>query len=192
MRAARLHDVVKCLRLLGKGRCQLVQHRVERIQREQRRQAHGSRKDVVGRLPVVHVVIGVDRGVLPKFPSQDLVGSVGDHLVAVHVQAYARSGLENIDHELIIPLAVDHFLGRLDDGVGTLLIHQAKFLIGLRGGPLHHPQGAYKLGMRAHAGNGEIVHRAHCLRAVIGLRWHLNKTQRVFFFAEFRHREAGS
>ncbi len=135
------------------------------------------------------MVVGVDRRVLPEFASQDLVGPVGDHLVGVHVHANARAGLKNIHDELAIPFAVDHFLGRLDDGVGALGIHQAKFFVGLGGGQLHHPQRADELGVRTQAGNGEIVHRARCLRAVIGLRWHLDKTQRVFLFAEFRHKE---
>ena len=90
-------------------------------------------------------------GILPQLSSQDLVGAIGDDLIGVHVQAYARARLKNIDHEFLIPLAVDHFLGRLDDGVGTLLIHQPEFLVGLRGSTLHHAQGADQLGMRAHA-----------------------------------------
>jgi hypothetical protein len=64
-------------------------------------------------------------GIFPQFASQDLVGPVGDALIAVHVQAYARARLKYIDHELAIPLAVDDFLGCLNDGVGPFLIHQA-------------------------------------------------------------------
>ena len=120
------------------------------IQREQRGQAHGSREDVVGRLPVVHVVVGVYVGVLSQLAAQDFVGPVGDDLVGVHVQAHARPGLENIDHELRIPLTVDYFLGGLDDGIGTLSVHQAEFLIGFRRGALHHAQGADELGMSTH------------------------------------------
>ena len=109
--------------------------------------------------------------------------------LAVHVQAYARPGLENIDHELSIPLAVDDFLGGLDDGIGTLGVHQAEFLVGFRGCSLDHPQGADELRIRMNIGNGEILHRTRCLRAVIGLCGHLDKTKRVFFFAEIRHKK---
>ena len=63
------------------------------------------------------------------------------------MQAYARASLENIDDELVSPLAVDHFLGGLDDGIGTLGIHQPELFVGFRGGALHHSQGAYEFGM---------------------------------------------
>ena len=102
-------------------------------------------KDVVGRLAIVHMVIGMDHCVLAELAAQNLVRPVGDHLVGVHVKADAGAGLEHVDHELLVPLAVDHFLRRLDDRVGALGVDQAKLLVGLRRRPLHHAEGANEL-----------------------------------------------
>ena len=142
--AAGLHDVVNCLAFSREGRGQLVEHGVELFERQQRGQPHGGGEDIVGGLPVVHVIVGVDVGVFAELASQDLVGAVGDDLIGVHVQADARAGLENIDDEFAVPFTVDDFLGGLDDGVGTFLIHQAEFFVGFRGGTLDHAQGADK------------------------------------------------
>ncbi len=187
--AAGLHDVVKGLRFFRECRRQVLEHRVQLVQRQQRGQPHRGREDIVGGLPVIHMVVGMKVGVFAQFPAQDFVGAIGDHFIGIHMQAYPCARLKNIDHEFRVPFAIDHFLGSLDNGVGALRIHQAEFLVGLRGGTLDHAQGADKRRMSAHPGDGEIVHRARCLRTVIGLGGHLDKTKRIFFFAEIRHED---
>ena len=46
---------------------------------------HGGGVGVVTALGLVHVVIGMDRRLAAQLSAQQLDGSVGDHLVGVHV-----------------------------------------------------------------------------------------------------------
>ena len=43
--------------------------------------------------------------VLAKLATENLRSTVGDDLVGVHVEADAGSGLENVDHKGVVPLA---------------------------------------------------------------------------------------
>ena len=49
--------------------------------------------------------------------AHDLGGSVGDDLVGIHVRGRAGPGLEDVEDEMVVKLAVDDLLGGLDDGV---------------------------------------------------------------------------
>jgi hypothetical protein len=49
-----------------------------------------------------------------------LRGDAGDHLVGVHVRAGARAGLEHVDRELLVVVAVGDPACRRDNGVGLL------------------------------------------------------------------------
>ena len=48
--------------------------------------------------------------VLAALAAQQLRGAIGDDLVAVHVKADARAGLENIDGKVFVPFAIDVLL----------------------------------------------------------------------------------
>ena len=58
-----------------------------------RRHVHGGGKHVVARLAAVHIVVGVHQALLAARAAQQLAGSVGQHLVEVHVGLRARAGL---------------------------------------------------------------------------------------------------
>lgn len=60
---------------------------------------HGAGEHVVAGLAAIDVIVGVRTRQAP------------DHLVDVHVRGCAAAGLENVDGELIIIRALDHFLG---------------------------------------------------------------------------------
>ena len=62
----------------------------------ERRQVDGGGEDVVRRLPHVHVVVRV----------HVVARERGDDLVRVHVRRRARAGLEDVDRELVVELAV--------------------------------------------------------------------------------------
>ncbi len=62
----------------------------------ERGEMHGRREDVVRALAHVDVVVRV----------HVLAGERGDHLVRVHVRARARAGLEDVDRELVVVLAL--------------------------------------------------------------------------------------
>ncbi len=117
---AGLHDVVELMAFGGEGGGEPIQDRVEIFEREQSAEAHGGGEDVVGGLAVVNVIVGVDEFVGAEGSAENLIGAVGDDLVRVHVEADAGAGLEDVDGELVVVVAVHlmDFGGGLDDGVG--------------------------------------------------------------------------
>ncbi len=65
---------------------------------------------VIGALPHVHMVVGMDRLVGPKpVAARQLDGPIADHLVGVHVAGSARTGLIDVHRKLIVQLALGHF-----------------------------------------------------------------------------------
>ncbi len=140
-------------------------------------------KHVIGGLAIIHVVIGVD-GVFAQLAAHQLRGAVGDDLIGVHVEAHAGAGLKHVDHKRLVPLAVHYFFGGLHDGVSALVIDQAQLLVGLRGGVLHHADGANQRGIGAHAGDGIVFHGARRLDAVINVSGNFLDADGIFFLAE--------
>ena len=72
VRAARLQDVVEFFAFLVKRGDEAVERGIKLLQLQQRRQPHGRRKNVVGGLPVVDVVVGMDVLVLAAHAAQQL------------------------------------------------------------------------------------------------------------------------
>ncbi len=97
-------------------------------------EADGGGDGVVGRLPHVDVVVGVDRLVGAFFTAQRHVGEVGDDFVAVHVVAGAGAGLKAVDDKLVEVRAADDFFAGGDDGVALVLAQPARLAVGARGG----------------------------------------------------------
>src|SRR5271169_6341490 len=82
-------------------------------------QMNGGGDGVVAGLAAVDVVVGMDQ-FAAALPSEQFTGAIRNDLVGVHVGRGAGAGLENIEHKLPVPLAVDDFLGGLDDGGGQI------------------------------------------------------------------------
>src|SRR6202035_346274 len=91
-------------------------------------------KGVVGRLRHVDVVMGMLGHAVGG-------GDARDHLVGVHVGAGARPGLEHVDRELLVVLAVGDFGGGGDDRVGLVGCQQPEVLVDLRASSLQQTQG---------------------------------------------------
>jgi len=102
---------------------------------------HGRRIGVVGRLAHIDVVVRVDGLLGAHLAAQHLDGAVRDHLVGVHVRLGARAGLPDREREVVVELAVDHLLGRGDDGRADLRVEAAQLHVGLGGGALDDAQG---------------------------------------------------
>jgi hypothetical protein len=120
--AAGFQDIVELFPFLGQFRGQQPHLGHQFVQQENGRQPHGGGEDVVGGLPEVDVVVGVDDRVVAAFAAQDFNGAVADDLVGVHVEADTGAGLVDINHELVVKLAGDDFVGGLGNGPGPLLI----------------------------------------------------------------------
>src|SRR6476620_141694 len=87
---------------------------------------HGGRKNVVRRLPHVHVVV---RGHV-------LAGERCHDLVGVHVRRGPRTGLENVDRELIVQLARSDPVASLGDALRLVVVQQTELRVHPRGGSL--------------------------------------------------------
>ena len=121
--AAGLDDVGEALRLLLQRRLQPAHRRQQVVGHlAQRRQVDGGGEDVVGGLAHVDVIVGVGA----------VAGEVGDHLVGVHVRGGAGAGLEDIDRELVVVLALGDCGARRGDPLGQLGVEEAQLGVGLR------------------------------------------------------------
>ena len=146
--AAGLDDVGELLRLR-------LERRLERAHRRQqvvgdlveRRQVDGGGEDVVGGLAHVDVVVGVG----------PVAGEVGDHLVGVHVRGGAGAGLEDVDRELVVVLAVGDRVAGLGDPLGEVGVEHAELAVGRRRRRLEPAQPADHRHRHPLAGDREVV-----------------------------------
>ena len=104
---------------------------------------HGRRIGVVRRLAHVDVVVGMHGLLRAHLAAQHLDGAVGDHLVGVHVRLGAGAGLPDDQREVIVELAVDHFLRGRDDGLADLRVEAAERHVGFGGGALDDAERAH-------------------------------------------------
>ena len=167
--------------LKGGGQC--VEDGVKFFQLQQRRYAHRGGKNVIGGLAVIYVVIGMD-SVFAQLAAHVFRSAIRDDLIGVHVEANAGAGLKHVHNKRGVPLAVNHFFGRLHDCVSTFVIDQAKLFIGLRGGVFHHANSTNQRGVCAHAGDGIIFDGARSLHAVIHVSGNFLDADRIFFLAK--------
>ena len=146
--AAGLDDVGELRRLLSRAPSSAA-HRRQQVVGDlvERRQVDGGGEDVVGGLAHVDVVVGMG----------PLAGEVGDHLVGVHVRGGAGAGLEDVDRELVVVLAVGDRLAGGADPLGDVAVEQAEGAVGFRRRALDPAQPAHHRHRHALARNREVV-----------------------------------
>src|SRR5439155_10492130 len=89
------------------------------VQRPADGHVNGGGEHVVGGLPHVDVVVGVDRLLLVEaIAAGQLDGAVADDLVGVHVGRGAGAGLIDVDGELIVVLPGGDLAGGPQDRLG--------------------------------------------------------------------------
>ena len=119
--------------------------------------------------------------------AEDLDRPVGEHLVDVHVGRGGRAGLEDVERELAVELAVDHFLGRLPDGPRDLAGHHAQLLVDRRRLGLDHRHRRDEPLRQRQPRDGEVPARPLRLRAVVRPGRHFDLAEAVFFDSRIRH-----
>ena len=127
--AAGLEHVVERFGSSAERGAQAVEGRQQIGQQAQRAEPDGRGDHVVGGLRHVDVIVGVNRRVLATTTAEQLVGAVGEDLVAVHVVRRAGARLVGIHDELIAMLAGEHFIGGPHDGVGEPGLEAPRFLV---------------------------------------------------------------
>src|SRR5438128_1899702 len=148
------------------------------------------RDDVVRGLAHVHVVIRMDGAFLPERMAQDLVRTVRDHLVRVHVRRGPAAGLEDVEREVRVQLPVHHLLTRLDDRFADLVIEQSEFHVRLGARHLDEAEGVDEPPAEANSADREVFDRSLRLDSPIRVFWDFDLPQEVSLDAELRHSNA--
>src|SRR5690606_36328031 len=112
-------------------------------------------------------------------------GQRGDDLVGVHVRRRARAGLEHVDGEVLVVLALGDLVGRARDRRGQVRLQHAEPGVHARGGRLQQAERANLSPFERPAGDGEVLHGALRLRAVQGVGGDPHLAHRVVFDPEF-------
>ena len=107
------------------------------MQRNHRAHVHGRGEGIVGRLPLVDVIVLMHQTLHAALAAQQLRRAIGQHLVHVHIGLRAGAGLPHHQREVRIELAVERLVGGLDDGRALFLVEHAQRHIGQRGGLFH-------------------------------------------------------
>src|SRR5687767_303901 len=95
---------------------------------------------VVARLSHVDVIVWMNRIFGANWFTRELAGPVRDYFIGVRVRARARTGLKNVEWEMLVEFAFHDFLGRLHDEGAAMRIEQPKIGIGLRRRPFNQAQ----------------------------------------------------
>jgi hypothetical protein len=146
---------------------------------------HRRREGVIRRLAHIDVVVGVDRLLRAHSPAHHLDGAVRDNFIGVHVGLGARAGLPYDQREMVVQLAVDHFLRRCDDVLCKLRVELAEFEIRLCRCTLHDAERTDNRGRLLLPADLEIAQRALRLSAPIPVRRDLDGAKGVGLRAGF-------
>jgi hypothetical protein len=138
-------------------------------------------------LAEIDVIIGMDGRLRAEALAEELVGTVGDHLVDVHVALRARARLPDDERELVVETPGDHLAGGGHDGFRQerlkqpeLLVHQCRDLLDER-------QRADHFARHALAADAEILQGALRLRAPVMGGRHRDLAEAVLLDALSRH-----
>ena len=157
-------------------------------ERARRGDVHPGGKNVVRRLPEVHVVVGVHQALLPALAAEQLGSAVGEHLVDVHVGLGARAGLPHHQRKFRVVAAGQHLVGRARDGLRLLFRKQAE--VGIDAGRrfLDERQRVDQRERHALARDAEEAAAALRLRAPQALGGHLDGAEAVLLDPGAAHR----
>ena len=179
--AAHLEDIGELLTLGGQSPDQLVHGLNHFADLPNSRDAQRGRIDVVGRLGQIDVIVGMAEPVLALGVPHKFEGAVGDDLVGVHVDRCAGPALNDIDHELIVQVAIAHLAAGGHDGLRDVRVEQAQFEVGQGRSLLDARQSLDVQGIvgNRNARDLKILHGPYGLHPVIGRCRHLALTQRI-------------
>ncbi len=197
MRTADLDNRVPLLRLVGQSLLQPLEFG-NQLLLDRLRDGDVDRRGehVVGALPHVDVIVRMDRLVgLEPIAADQFNGSIGNHLVGVHIAGGARAGLKHVDGELVVELAGGHLAGGVEQCLDLLVLQWvltragefSEIAIGHCGGVFHLAQRVNERGGQRPAGDGKVVFGALGLRAVIGFGGDLNVPHRIALGTELAH-----
>ncbi|VVN25767.1 hypothetical protein PS631_04625 [Pseudomonas fluorescens] len=182
VRAASLDQFVMARRQLGQPRRQLGNRWQQLIVHCLRRgNVHRGGEAIVRALRAVDVIIRVYRRLAAAALAGQLVGAPGDHFIDVHVALGAAAGLPHDQRELLVQLAIEHFVGGLFDQPGDIRRQVTVAVVDPCGGLLDQRQGVRNGQRHALLADGEVDQRALGLRAPVGVLRNFDRAQAVCF-----------
>jgi len=154
-------DDISCLvgffperfRKVFEGRQQLL------LDRQRCADVHAGRDNVIAALAHVHMVVRM------HLFAQARACQVRYHLVGIHVRTRTRSGLEDIDREVLVVVAIGHGQRRFLDGHRDIALDEAQLGIGAGCGPFDQAQRRNKLARHLQPADRKVIHGALRLRA---------------------------
>ncbi len=188
MRATDLDDILPRIGLCRQSILERPDGRKESLGGDlRRRNMHGRRKCVVGRLRHIHVIVGMNGILAAELAARHLDRAIGDHLVDVHIRLRAAAGLPHAQRKVIVEVPRDHFLRRLDDEIRPPFVKPAEIVVRQRRGLLDRSEGMHDLDRNAIVADREVLERALRLRAPVAVGGDLDLTQTVRLYAPDRH-----
>ena len=175
-----LDDVVERLRLRLQGGAQLRhggQQPLDDLHRD--RDVDRARKDVVGRLRAIDMIVGVHAAVRAQRIPHPLRRPVGDHLVGVHVALGAAAGLPDHQREMLVQAPVDDLLRGVPDRFGHVAGEIAQLSIDRGRALLDEAQRPDQGPRQALGADLEVLERALGLRSPVPVRRHLDLAHAV-------------
>ncbi len=174
VRAAGLDDRVEGFGLLCESLLEDLQRRLERVRELcQRREVNRRRDYIVTGLAEIHVIVRMHEFAAPCSPEQ-FDRPIRNDLIGVRVRGRARSGLKDVQDELVVPAAVGNFGRGLHDGPTQAVVQQAQVQVDLGGRPLDEPQRTQERSREAQSADGEVADSAGGRSAVVDLGGHLH------------------
>ncbi len=162
---------------MGQGRFQVF------FDLDHSRDMHGGGEAVIGRLPAIDMIVGMNRIAFAHRPAKDFARAVGDDLVGIHVGLRATAGLPDDKREVIKKLAIGDFARGGLDCLGKVGIQIAKGSIGACGGKFLYPERPDQGIGHPFAANAEILFGSLGLRPPIPVRGHIDAAHGVLFGA---------
>src|SRR3989454_5406595 len=136
------------------------------------------------------MVVRMDGALLPERMAQDLVRTIRDHLVRIHVRRGPAAGLEDVQREMAVQFAVHHLLARLDDRLADFVVEQSEFHVRLGARHLDQAESIDEPPAEADSADWEVFDRSLSLNPPVRVLWDFDLPQEVFLDAELRHSNA--
>ena len=139
------------------------------LQQAQRCEFSGGGDHIIGRLPAVHMVVGMHQGIVSLGASQQFNRPIGNHFIGIHIHGGSGTALNRVYHKLVVKLSRCNFIARPDDGIGNAGFQPPGIPIGNGGSLFDTGKTVYKFLMERQAGNREISLCAQGLDSIIGI-----------------------
>jgi hypothetical protein len=141
----------------------------------------GRRNHIIAGLSHIDVIVGMDGVFRTDRLTGQLAGTIRNDLVRVHVRTRTRASLEDIDREMLIQLAFDHFLRCLNDESRSLLIELSKVSIRLCGSPLDKSERTNQGPAQPISANWKVENGPLRTSTVECVGWHFHRAHGILF-----------